>query len=197
MSSGGDGLDVTDQFLGEFLLVRQPSIWGYGKASWEVNLGCNYKCKHCYLGLKVNSGMPWEDKRRCLDIMAEAGVLFLQVTGGEPTLHPQFAALVNHALACGLDVQVYSNLYRVRQQHWWLFERAKVSLATSYYSDRAQEHERVTGRQGSHAATRANIVQAVQSRIPLQVGIVEVFEGQRTAAARQELLALGVVRPIM
>ncbi|MEJ8667523.1 hypothetical protein WKI71_00095 [Streptomyces sp. MS1.AVA.1] len=116
----------------------------------------------------------------------------MQFIGGEPTLHPQFEALVNHALACGLNVQVYSNLYRVRQQHWWLFERPKVSLATSYYSDRAQEHERVTGRQGSHAATRANIVQAVQRRIPLQVGIVKVFEGQRTVAARQELVAQGV-----
>ncbi|WP_323136914.1 SPASM domain-containing protein [Streptomyces albogriseolus] len=65
-------------------------------------------------------------------------------------------------------------------------------LSTSYYSDLAEEHERVTGRKGSHAATRANIVQAVQRRIPLQVGIVEVFEGQRTAEARQELLELGV-----
>jgi hypothetical protein len=89
-------------------------------------------------------------------------------------------------------VQVYSNLYRVKLDQWKLFEHPQVSLATSYYSDVTEEHERVTGRQGSHAATRANIVQAVQRGIPLQVGIVEVFEGQRTAQAREELLALGV-----
>ncbi|GHD95933.1 hypothetical protein [Streptomyces naganishii] len=53
-----EDLDVTGRPTGDFLLVRQPSTWVYGKASWEVNLGCNYKCKHCYLGLKVNSGIP-------------------------------------------------------------------------------------------------------------------------------------------
>jgi hypothetical protein len=116
----------------------------------------------------------------------------VQFIGGEPTMHPDFEALVHRALALGLAVQVYSNLYRVKLEHWQLFEHPKVSLATSYYSDAAEEHEQVTGRKGSHAATRANIIQAVQRGIPLQVGIVEVFEGQRTAQAREELLALGV-----
>lgn len=61
------GMDMAGQPTGDFPLVRQPSPCGYGKASWEVNLGCNYACKHCYLGLKVNSGMPLPDKLRCLD----------------------------------------------------------------------------------------------------------------------------------
>ncbi|MGC0327078.1 hypothetical protein RKD23_000068 [Streptomyces sp. SAI-170] len=89
-------------------------------------------------------------------------------------------------------MQVYSNLYRVKLEHWQLSKHPKVSLATSYYSDVAEEHEQVTGRKGSHAATRANIIQAVQRGIPLQVGIVEVFGGQRTAEAREDLLTLGV-----
>ncbi|MFE5923594.1 radical SAM protein [Streptomyces sp. NPDC056468] len=162
----------------------------------EITGQCQLTCPAlCYANAGPTEGhgsMSGDDWMRLMTEAAVIGVKRVQFIGGEPTLHPQFEALVNHALACGIDVQVYSNLYRVRQQHWWLFERPKVSLATSYYSDRAQEHERVTGRQGSHAATRANIVQAVRRRIPLQAGIVEVFEGQRTVAARQELLALGV-----
>jgi len=136
--------------------------------------------------------MTADDWKRLISEAAAIGVKKVQLIGGEPTLHPDFKALVTRALAVGLDVQVYSNLYRVRQQHWWLFERPRVSLATSYYSDVAEEHERVTGRKGSHAATRANIVQAVNRGIPLQVGIVEVFDGQRVTEARTELLALGV-----
>lgn len=52
----------------------------------------------------------------------------MQFIGGEPTLHPEFAELVTHALAAGLKVQVYSNLYRVKLQHWDLFERPGVTL---------------------------------------------------------------------
>ncbi|MGW3152049.1 radical SAM protein [Streptomyces sp. NPDC001177] len=103
------GTDVAGPPTGDFLLVRQPSFWGYGKASWEVNLGCNYRCKHCYLGLKVNSGMPWEDKRHCLDMMAEAGVLWLQITGGEPTIEKDFIRSYRHAYELGMMLTVSTN----------------------------------------------------------------------------------------
>jgi MoaA/NifB/PqqE/SkfB family radical SAM enzyme len=46
--------------------------------------------------------------------------------------------------------------------------------------------------QGSHARTRANIVEALRRGIPIRAGIVEVVDGQDTATARDELLALGV-----
>jgi hypothetical protein len=28
------------------VLVREKSAYGYGRASWEINLGCNYGCVH-------------------------------------------------------------------------------------------------------------------------------------------------------
>lgn len=162
----------------------------------EITGRCQLTCPSlCYAKAgptQDHGSMSGADWQRLISEAAEIGVKKVQFIGGEPTMHPHFDALVHHALAVGLGVQVYSNLYRVRLEHWALFEQPKVFLATSYYSDLAEEHERVTGRKGSHAATRANIVQAVQHRIPLQVGIVEVFKGQRTAEARQELLDLGV-----
>jgi len=57
------------------VLVREESPLGYGRASWEINLGCNYACSHCYLGLKEFSGLPWPDKERLLVMMRDAGVV--------------------------------------------------------------------------------------------------------------------------
>jgi len=102
-------LDAAGRPVGDLLLVRQPSTWGYSKASWEVNLGCNYACKMCYLGLKVNSGMPLADKLRCLDMMAEAGVLWLQITGGEPTIDKDFMRSYRHAFELGMMLTVSTN----------------------------------------------------------------------------------------
>ncbi|MFF3518766.1 radical SAM protein [Streptomyces sp. NPDC002573] len=102
-------MDVAGQPAGDFLLVRQPSPWGYSKASWEVNLGCNYNCKHCYLGLKVSSGMPLADKLHCLDLMAEAGVLWLQITGGEPTIDKDFMRAYRHAFELGMMLTLSTN----------------------------------------------------------------------------------------
>ncbi|MFG2679162.1 radical SAM protein [Streptomyces sp. NPDC048392] len=162
----------------------------------EITGKCQLTCPSlCYAKAGPTEGhgdMTADDWKRLISEAAEIGVEKVQFIGGEPTMHPQFEALVHRALGSGLAVQVYSNLYRVRLDHWTLFAHPRVSLASSYYSDVAEEHERVTGRKGSHSSTRANIVQAVKRGIPLQVGIVEVFDGQRTAQARDELLALGV-----
>ncbi|WP_031487754.1 radical SAM/SPASM domain-containing protein [Streptomyces bicolor] len=162
----------------------------------EITGKCQLTCPSlCYAKAGPTEGhgsMTTDDWQRLLNEAAELGVEKVQFIGGEPTMHPDFEALVLRATALGLGAQVYSNLYRVKHEHWELFEHPKVSLATSYYSDVAEEHERVTGRKGSHAATRANIIQVVNRRIPLQVGIVEVFEGQRVAEARADLESIGV-----
>lgn len=162
----------------------------------EITGRCQLTCSsHCYAEAGPTKGhgtMTAEDWKKVIDEAAQIGVTKVQFIGGEPTLHPDFTELVEHALARGLGVQVYSNLYRVRLEHWKLFERPGVSLATSYYADTDDGHDAVTGRKGSHAATRANIIEAVRRGIHVQVGIVDVLEGQRVQEARAELEALGV-----
>lgn len=162
----------------------------------EITGRCQLTCPSlCYAKAGPTEGhgsMSTEDWKRVISDAGTIGVKKVQLIGGEPTLHPGFEDLVHHALAQGLDVQVYSNLYRVKHEHWVLFAQPKVSLATSYYSDVPDEHDRVTGRRGSHGATRANIVQAVNRGVPLQVGIVKVFDGQRTVQAHDEVRGLGV-----
>ena len=84
------GADLHNKPASQALLVRERSSYGLSKASWEINLGCNFACKHCYLGLKEFAGLPWEQKVKLLEIMRDAGVLWLQITGGEPTIDKQF-----------------------------------------------------------------------------------------------------------
>ena len=78
------GLDLAGRPLSPDVLVRPVSSYGYGRASYELNLGCNYDCEHCYLGLKRFEGLSWPDRSKLLHIMSDAGVLWVQLTGGEP-----------------------------------------------------------------------------------------------------------------
>jgi hypothetical protein len=59
-------LDLAGRTVGGSVLVRERSPYGYGRASYELNLGCNYDCEHCYLGLKRFRGLPWPDRERLL-----------------------------------------------------------------------------------------------------------------------------------
>ncbi|WP_172388230.1 radical SAM protein [Streptomyces sp. MNP-20] len=164
--------------------------------SLEITARCQLTCpSHCYAQAGPTRGhgsMTREDWHRIIDEAAALGTTTLQLIGGEPTLHPDFTGLVEHALRVGLRVHVYSNLVHVRAEHWQLFEHPLLSLACSYYSDDTGEHDAITGRCGSHAATRHNIAEAVRRGIPVKVGIVDLGGGQRVEQARAEMQALGV-----
>ncbi|WP_089105488.1 radical SAM protein [Streptomyces hyaluromycini] len=164
----------------------------------EITGRCQLTCgSHCYAEAgptRDHGSMTADDWKRVLDQAAAGGTKTVQFIGGEPTLHPAFGDLVEHALGAGLRVQVFSNLYRVRREHWALFSRPQVSLGTSYYSDDPAEHDAITGRVGSHDSTRANIVEAARRGILVKVGIIHMRDGQRSQEALAEMQALGVHR---
>ncbi|MEV0635864.1 radical SAM/SPASM domain-containing protein [Streptomyces sp. NPDC050619] len=162
----------------------------------DLTRKCQLACTHCYNESGpdgTHGSMIREDWLSVLDQAAACGVREIQFIGGEPTLHPDFADLVDHALNNGLNVEVYSNLVHVSAECWQLFERKGLTLATSYYSDSSAEHNTVTGRP-SHGRTRTNIAEAVRRGIPLRVGIIAGSEAQRVGEARQDLESLGVSR---
>ncbi|MEI5098417.1 radical SAM/SPASM domain-containing protein [Streptomyces sp. PmtG] len=168
---------------------------GVTSLALEITGQCQNTCAHCYArsGPHGTHGtMGREDWFAVLDQAARLGMTKVQYIGGEPTFHPYLLPLVDRALRLGMGVEVFSNLVHVRPSMWQAFERDGVALATSYYSDRAAEHEQITGGRGSYQRTRANIAEAVKRGIPLRAGIIHVHDGQRTDGARAELRRLGV-----
>ncbi|MGH3756924.1 radical SAM protein [Actinophytocola sp.] len=136
--------------------------------------------------------MTKSDWRRVIDEAKPLGIEIVQFIGGEPTMHPDLPGFVDHALAHGISVEIYSNLLHVRPALWDTLSRPDVRLATSYYTDDAAQHEAITQGRGSHARTRSNIIEMVRRSIPLRVGIVDVHNGQRVDQAHAELASLGV-----
>ncbi|MFE9372216.1 radical SAM protein [Streptomyces sp. NPDC006711] len=161
----------------------------------EVTGLCNEFCDHCYAdsGPKGTHGtMAVEDWVRVLDELAEMGALDVQFIGGEPTLYPHLPELIEHAHGAGLGIEVFSNLTHIREPLWDTFQACGVKLATSYYSDEAEQHDEVTRLRGSHKKTRANIEKALGFGIPLRGGVVTVRPDQRAREGLQDLLNLGV-----
>lgn len=162
----------------------------------EITGKCKLFCLHCYAesGPRGTHGtMTVNDWRRVITEAAESrSIKAVQFIGGEPTEHPDFTTLMTHALSTTLGVEVYSNLVHITPELWELFSHANVFLATSYYSDDPVKHDAITRRKGSHAATLANITEAVRRGIVIRAGVVELSEDQRAAEAAEQLRALGV-----
>ncbi|MEV6179913.1 radical SAM protein [Streptomyces sp. NPDC052015] len=193
------GMDVSGRPASDFLLVRQPSTWGYSKASWEVNLGCNYRCKHCYLGLKVNSGMAWDDKRRCLDAMAEAGVLWLQITGGEPTVDKDFIRSYRHAYELGMMLTVSTNGSLLwRQNLLDLFaECPPYRVTVSMYGATKSSYDELTQRAGAWDLFIQGMNAARAARLPLRMSVIVTEDNAHEEQAMIDLCeSWGVEREV-
>ncbi|MFJ4010875.1 radical SAM protein [Streptomyces sp. NPDC090026] len=182
------------------VLDERPAAASLDFLSLEITSRCQLTCpSQCYAEAgptRGHGGMTAEDWHRLVDEAAALGTSTVTFIGGEPTLHPQFAELVEHALRVGLKVRIHSNFYKVRAEHWKLFEDPRVSVATTYHSDTAAQHDAITGRDGSHAATRASIAEAVRRKVNLRVAIVDHGNGQRAEQARAEMEALGVTASV-
>ncbi|WP_328385569.1 radical SAM protein [Streptomyces sp. NBC_00400] len=166
------------------------------KFAWlEVTGFCNEHCDHCYADSSpqgTHGTMTVDDWKGVIDQLAEIGARDVQFIGGEPTLYPYLHELISYAHGAGLAIEVFSNLTYVREHLWDVFTRCGVNLATSYYSDSAQDHGKVTNLRGSHRRTRANIKKALSLGVPLRGGVVAVHAQQRVHEAAEDLTTLGV-----
>jgi MoaA/NifB/PqqE/SkfB family radical SAM enzyme len=163
----------------------------------EITSNCQLECSHCYAASGPGQGhgiVSADQWMQTLTEAAAAGVQQVQFIGGEPTSHPALPRLMTHARQLGLGVEVFSNLFSVREHVWQALAQPGVSLATSYYSSGADAHDRITHRAGSYKRTKGNIAEAVRRGIPLRVGLIRLSEGQDIDAAVEELVSIGVHR---
>ena len=92
--------------------VRHPYVPGAPfQVVWNITRACNLKCIHCY----ENAGLPGQDELtteealKGIDILADAGVLILAFSGGEPTIRPDILKLIRRSADRGMYTAVATN----------------------------------------------------------------------------------------
>jgi MoaA/NifB/PqqE/SkfB family radical SAM enzyme len=170
----GWGADLAGRLIRDTVLVRPETPYGYARASYEVNLGCNYDCEHCYLGDKMFAGMDWPGRERLLQVMADAGVLWLQLTGGEPLIDPLFAETHAAAWDLGMMIMISSNGSQLDQPRTLdlLTTRRPYQLALSLYGATEESYDGMTRRRGSFRRFMRGLAAAHGAGLPMRINIV-------------------------
>ncbi len=80
-------------------------------ATFEISNACNFKCIHCYNQNLAIKFIPLDIAKRMIDEMCEMGLETITITGGEPTVHPNFKEIYKHCFDKGLKIALFSNGY--------------------------------------------------------------------------------------
>jgi len=124
--------------------------------SLELTARCNLACRHCYIRqpalstLAGDSELGTEEWYRVLDQAAEAGCLWLMITGGEPLIRKDFFNIYEHAKRLGMLVTIFTNATLLTEKAAdRLAALPPYSIEVSLYGHDAATYERVTGVSGS------------------------------------------------
>ncbi len=85
----------------------------------EVTSSCNLKCPMCYASSGPGgSHLSFEEAARSIDrlVRVEGRAEVLQLSGGEPTIHPEFLRILDYAVAQPIDI-VMVNTNGIRLAH--------------------------------------------------------------------------------
>lgn len=154
---------------------------------------CNLRCAHCFTSpcaLQPEEELTTSEWRDLLDQLAEAGCLYLLITGGEPSLRTDFVDLYAHARRKGLIVTVFTNATRVTPAILEAFQASPPrAVEVTLYGSNAAVYESITGVPGSFRRCMEGIEQLVRAGLPVRLKTMlmrpnlDDFEAIRARAA--------------
>ncbi len=161
--------------FGQRLLEKAQSQRQLLWASLELTFRCNMRCQHCYIQCDEGS---WVDDpelktdgwRSIIDQLADAGVLWLLLTGGEPLLRPDFDEIFMYAKRKGMLITLFTNGTLVTEEIADLLAAyPPFAVEVSLYGRTAEVYEQITTVPGSYERCMEGIARLAARPILLRL----------------------------
>lgn len=159
-----NSVDYTERYI--FNLMSEKSI--PFSVTIELLNNCNEDCIHCYR--PANSTNIWtiETFEQVTNTLKELGTLHIDLTGGEPFLHPLIFDFIKIANEKGFVITILTNATLINDKHIELLRNSAVrKIYISLYSTVPENHDKITKLSGSYQTTVNVIEKLVANKIPV------------------------------
>ncbi|MER5887113.1 radical SAM protein [Streptomyces sp. NPDC001941] len=180
-------LDVSGVPSREAVMVRPKTELNYSRATYEINKFCNLNCKMCYLPMRPLSGVDLEGKATLLAMLRDAGVVWLQITGGEPTVDRDFPAFYRMAYEAGMMLDILTNGTRLHSHLDLLRECPPNKVTVSMYGATEDAFEALTRTRGAFKGFMQGLEGAKAAGIPLEITVLVTKDNAHEAEAMRLL----------
>lgn len=151
-------------------------------AIFEVTYACTTDCTHCYLAGRDRRGeLTTEEIMYALNQLAEAGVLFLTLSGGEPLVRTDFFDIAGEAGQLDFALRIFTNGTLVNENTARrIAELNPLAVEISLYGAGPGTHDAVTRVRGSFVRTM-NGIQRLHDhgvRVNLKAALMNCNQGE-------------------
>jgi MoaA/NifB/PqqE/SkfB family radical SAM enzyme len=157
----------------------------------ELTNRCNLRCRHCFEERHAGTGdLSLDILRKVLHEGKSCGIGELSFTGGEATLHPQFAEVVQIVCEAGYRFGFVSNGINFPDNYRLLLEHREWLKGITFSLDGAREqtHDRLRGKGSYRRVMRAASI-CVFKDIPFTLNMVLTAENRSEVQEMVELAA--------
>jgi radical SAM protein with 4Fe4S-binding SPASM domain len=156
----------------------------------DLTYRCNERCVHCYLDHHNHGEMTTAEITDLLDQMADAGVFYLTISGGEILMRRDFFEILEYARMRAFCIKLKTNGILIREKEADRIKAVGVeSVQISIYSHVPEVHDAITKVPGSLAQSieairrlRAHGIRVIMANV-LMVQNAHDYVGVRALAA--------------
>ncbi|MEO0141147.1 MAG: radical SAM protein [candidate division WOR-3 bacterium] len=139
-------------FLGHFGLTRH----------------CNLMCSFCLWGkkLKPRGFMPQFLFKKALSEMKEMGTFEIELTGGDPLLHPHLPDFIRIATDLRFVIAITTNGLRLTERNLSAIKEGLIAhVSVSIHGAKPETHDRIVGRPGAWNISLRNMEKLLDSGV--------------------------------
>ena len=140
-------------------------------AQFEITYRCNHLCTFCYNAPTGQRELTTPQILEALRKIADFGVLYLTLTGGEAMCHKDFYKIAEEGRRLGMALRIYSNGYLMADKK--IVKRIKalnpMEVEISIHGARAETHEALSKIRGSFGRTVTALRNLVEAGIKVMV----------------------------
>lgn len=135
-------------------------------AQWEITFKCNHLCDFCYNSPSGQKELTTGEILSGLDKIADFGVLYLTLTGGEPMVRPDFWTICEGAKDRAFAIRIYTNGFLIDEARAArLREINPFEVEISIHGATPETHDRLTGIPGALDRVLAGLENLRKQRI--------------------------------
>jgi mycofactocin biosynthetic radical S-adenosylmethionine protein MftC len=138
---------------------------------WDLTYACNLRCPHCLTasGIAAGNELDTAGALALIDRLAEAKVLYLSLSGGEPLRRPDILTLLRHIAHTGMRIDIATNGVGIPDPVLEGLQRLPVFQVQVSIDGLGQEHDRFRGRAGAFAEVCRTVAALTAQEIVVSV----------------------------